>query len=90
MCLNIMCFALCSSYKTLHIINILFFHEEWGFVLILIYLSGVVSDLGFADGVWSEWGYVQWGFVRLPTSHTHNKYFVFFMKSGVLSSFLFI
>ena len=49
------------SIKTLHIINILFFHEEWGFVLILIYLSGVLPD-----GVWSEWGYAQWGFVRLP------------------------
>ena len=24
-----------------------FFHEEWGFVLILIYLSGVVSEWGF-------------------------------------------
>ena len=49
------------SIKTLHVINILFFHEEWGFVLILIYLSGVLPD-----GVWSEWGYAQWGFVRLP------------------------
>ena len=24
-----------------------FFHEEWGFVLILFYLSGVVSEWGF-------------------------------------------
>ena len=37
------------SIKSLHIINILFFfHEEWGFVLILIYVSGVVSEWGFA------------------------------------------
>ena len=37
------------SIKTLHTINILFFfHEEWGFVLILIYLSGVGSEWGFA------------------------------------------
>ena len=41
------------SIKTLHIINILVFHEEWGFVLILIYLSGVVS----------EWGFARWGLV---------------------------
>ena len=30
-----------------------FFHDEWGFVLILIYLSGVVS----------EWGFARWGLV---------------------------
>ena len=28
-------------------------YEEWGFVLILIYLSGVVS----------EWGFARWGLV---------------------------
>ena len=41
------------SIKTLHKINVLFFHDEWGFVLILIYLSGVVS----------EWGFARWGLV---------------------------
>ena len=29
------------------------YYEEWGFVLILIYLSGVVS----------EWGFARWGLV---------------------------
>ena len=53
------------STKTLHIINILFFHEEWGFFLFLIFLSGVVSEWVLPDGVWSEWGYAQWGFVCL-------------------------
>ena len=30
-------------------------------------LSGVLPD-----GVWSEWGYAQWGFVRLPPSVTSS------------------
>ena len=37
----------------LHIINILYFHEEWGSIFILIYLSGVVS----------EWAFAQWGLI---------------------------
>ena len=32
------------------------------FIRVGLCLSGVLPD-----GVWSEWGYAQWGFVRLPS-----------------------